>query len=278
MLERVDFITSHGQELSLTIGDVSTGIIITEIAGLDPAKATLVSTSFAQRDGTVHQAARRESRDIIVRMALDSRFSGTSVSELRRLLYSTFMSKTQIRITFHSSDMSLVTIDGIVEDVVSPRFTKEPTFAMQVRCDNPDFIDPIPVVGSGEAYSSSMIMKTVDYQGTVESGLEFEIDIDGVGEAVGFTIQQKTPSGAVKNLAFNAQIQSLDTIVINTHPGQKSVIRQRAGSPTSILYGIDPQSHWPILEPGVNEIGIRVSGGTYQSYYEYKYHTRYGAL
>lgn len=278
MLQQIDFATKRGQNMSLALGDVSTGVILTEIAGLDPVKATLVSTNFAMRDGTQHQAARRESRDIIIRMNLDSRFGGVSVSQIRRNLYAMFMSKTELTLTFHSSDMASVEISGIVEDVASERFTKDPTFGMSIHCNDPDFIDISPKQGEGEGYSGSLAMHEIDYAGSVDAGIDFEIDISGSGSGNGFVLQQITPRGDTKSLIFDAELKHNDTIVIRTHPGVKEVAVRRADVETSILYGIDPQSQWPILEPGLNQIGVQVTGGTYQSYYQYKWHDRFGGL
>lgn len=278
MLQRIDFITDRGEELSLVVGDVSSGVILTEVAGLDPVKATLVSTNFAMRDGTKHQAARRESRDLIVRMSLDSRFSGVPVSQMRQELYKMFMSKTPLDMIFVQDDHARVQIKGIVEDVAAERFTKTPTFAMSIHCNDPDFISTAFKLGTGEGYATTMVTHPVEYNGTVDSGIEFEIDINGTGTATGFILQQVTPSGQTRRLIFDAPIANSDTLFINTHPGQKSATRRRAGNNLSILYGIDPQSQWPILEPGINQIGVQVTGGTYQSYYQYLYYERYGAL
>lgn len=278
MLQQVDFITKRGQELSLVLGDVSTGVILTEIAGLDPVKATLVSTTFAQRDGTQHQAARRESRDIIVRMSLDSRFGGAPIYRLRQDLYKIFMPKNAVKLVFHQTDLPNIEIEGIIEDVASERFTDDPTFGMAIRCNNPDFVDPVAKTYTGEGFPASMNFQSVEYEGTVDSGLEFEIDLSGSGIGTGFVLQQITPNGDTRSLMFTAQVANHDTILINTNPGHKEVLLRRAGSATSILYGIDPQSQWPILEPGINQIGVQVTGGSHQSYYEFHYYDRYGAV
>lgn len=278
MLQQVDFITKRGQELSLSLGDVSSGIILTEVAGLDPVKATLVSTTFAMRDGSQHQAARRESRDIIMRASLDSRFGGATVAALRRSLYEMFMPKTEMRWVFHETDFPTVEISGIVEDVASERFGENPTFGVALRCDDPDFIDPEPKESTGEGYAGYMHLKDVEYVGSVDSGVEFEIDIAGSGLGSGFVLQQVTPTGVTRRLIFNAPLQNQDTILINTHPGQKRVSRKRGSDEVSILYGIDPQSQWPMLETGTNRIGVQVTGGTYQSYYVFNYFDRYGGL
>ncbi len=51
MLIKVEARTSSGALLILPLDDVSSGYVVEEIEGLDPVKATLVSSSFAQADG-----------------------------------------------------------------------------------------------------------------------------------------------------------------------------------------------------------------------------------
>lgn len=278
MLQQVDISTRNGDDLSLILGDTSSGIILADIQGLDPVKATLSSTEFAMRDGTQHQAARRESRNIIIRMGLDSRYGGGSISEIRRQLYRVLMPKNQIDLTFHRSDGPSVEISGYVEIAEAPTFARNPNFGVSILCNDPDFIDPIPKLGTGEGFPGGMDMYDVEYEGEVDSGVEFEIDIGGTGTGDGFVLQQLTPRGDTRRLIFDTPVQNLDTIVVNTHPGEKKVSVRRAGVETSILYGIDPQSQWPILEPGVNQVGVQVTGGTHQSYYEYQWYDRFGGL
>lgn len=278
MLESVYVETSQGKEILLPLTEVSSGIILANIQGLDPTKATLTSTNFAMRDGSTFQAARRESRDIILQMRLDSRYGGESIAAIRRELYEVFMPKTELQLSFSQSDFPTTQITGRIEDVESPRFTRNPYFAVSIHCNDPDFVDPEYTMQAGEGYGSTMVLWDIDYVGTVDSGIEFEIDISGSGTSSGFVLQQNTPRGDTRRIIFDTPLQNYDRIHIHTHPGEKEVEVARAGSRTSILYAIDPQSEWPILEPGTNQIGVQVTGGTYQSYYEFKWLDRYGGL
>lgn len=278
MLQQVDIETSSGHDLSLILGDTSSGIILAGIQGLDPVKATLTSTNFAMRDGTQHQAAKREPRDIVMQMRLDSRYGGGSVSEIRRELYRVFMPKNELHMVFHPTNGPSLETRGHVEDIQAPMFTKDPGLGVSIHCNDPDLIDPIPVSFAAEGYPGGMFMVDVEYEGSVASGIELDVYISGSGTGNGFVLQQVTPRGDTRSLIFSASIQTGDIIEINTHPGQKSVNVVRGGTSTSILYGLDPQSQWPMLEPGTNRIGVQVTGGTHQSYYEVDYYNRYGGL
>lgn len=278
MLEQVDILTDTGKELSLPLSESSSGIILRGIQGLDPVKATLVSSEFAMMDGTQFQAARRESRNIILQMGLDSRYGGLSNTEIRHELYRVFMPKTQVRLTFSQTTKPPVEISGHVEIVSAPIFTKEPSFGVSILCNDPDFINPVLNTYSGEGYPSGMAMYDVDYAGTVASGVEIEVNMNTNATGQGFEVQQTTPRGDNRSLIFSTPLLGGDGIIIKTHPGQKEVLVRRDGAETSILYGVDPQSEWPMLEPGLNKLGVRVTGDTEQSYYEVDWHDRYGGL
>lgn len=278
MLESVYVEASHGKEILLPLTEVSSGIILANIQGLEPTKATLTSTNFAMRDGTTFQAARRESRDIILQMRLDSRYGGESIAAIRRELYEVFMPKTELQLSFSQSDFPTTKITGRIEDVESPRFTQNPYFAVSIHCNDPDFVDPEYTIQTGEAYGHTMSLRDVEYVGNVDSGIELQIDITVSGTSSGFVLQQNTPRGDTRRLIFDTPLQSRDRIYVNTHPGEKEVEVARDGSRTSILYAIDPQSEWAILESGTNQIGVQVTGETLQSYYEFKWFDRYGGL
>ena len=278
MLEQVDILNEHGEELSLPLSEFSSGIILRGIQGLDPVKANLVSSEFAMMDGTLFQAARRESRNIILQMGLDSRYGGLSNTEIRHELYRVFMPKTQARLTFSQTTKPPVEITGHVEVVSAPIFTKEPTFGVSILCNDPDFINPVPDTFSGEGYPSGMVMRDVDYAGTVASGVEIEVSMNNSATGQGFEVRQTTPRGDNRSLIFQTPLLGGDDVIIKTHPGQKEVLVRRNGSETSIIYGVDPQSEWPMFEPGLNKLGVRVTGDTEQSFYEVFWHDRYGGL
>ena len=68
MLKRVEVVTPQGAVLDLPLGDISSSLQIESIEGLDPVKATIASSSFAQLDGAQYQSSRRETRDIKLRI------------------------------------------------------------------------------------------------------------------------------------------------------------------------------------------------------------------
>lgn len=213
-----------------------------------------------------------------MRMGLDSRYGGESVTAIRRELYHIFMPKNYLEMIFHQSDGPSVEISGYVEIAESPTFTRMPSFGVSILCNDPDFIDQTVNSKGAEAYPNSLEMHDVEYMGTVSSGFDLLMDIEVSGSGNGFTIQQVTPRGDTRSLIFDTPVQARDVIRVKTHPGEKEVTVIRDGVETSVLYAIDPQSEWPMLESGTNKIGAQVTGNTIRSFYEYFWNDRYGGL
>jgi hypothetical protein len=104
MLTKVEVRASQGGFISLPLDDASSGYIVQSVEGLDPVKATLVSSSFAQQDGSKYQSSRRESRNIKLTLGLEPDWVNDTVRSLRSRLYSTFMPKNAVDMTFLMSD------------------------------------------------------------------------------------------------------------------------------------------------------------------------------
>lgn len=279
MLRRVEVTGDQGGFLSLEMGETSSGIILTAIDGLDPVQASIAASSFAQQDGQQYHSARRESRNIVFGMNLDSRFvPGVSNRQLREQLYSVFSPKQEIKLRFELDDLTVET-RGVVENIDAPMFMEKPRAMVSVICPDPDLIDPEVHSQVGEAPTSSTVnYYNIDYQGSVESGFLVDAYMNAGDSATGFTIYQNTPSGESYSLEFVSPLQGLDQVRIGTVPGQKFATVKRGGTTSSILHGISPAATWLKLYPGVNQIGIRAQGQTSMFSYDITYNHRYGGL
>jgi hypothetical protein len=272
MLYKVEVRTPQGNLLTLQLDDVSDGLIVEEITGLDPVKATLVSSNFAQQDGSHYQSARRENRNITMKLGLDPTGSD-SVFDLRSRLYQYFMPKSEISLRFYMVEGLTVDIAGRVESLETELFVQEPEAHISLINFDPDFYDPTPVVVTG--FSTSHTTPTnVNYEGTVDTGMEISVAItDSKSE---LTIYQTTPSGELRTLDFSASLIAGDVLNISTVTGSKGAILTRAGVDSSLLYGVSPQSTWIALEPGTNAIQVYAEGAG--SAATITYTNRYGGL
>lgn len=275
MLEKVEVRTEQGALLTLPLQDISEGFVIQDIDGLDPVKATIVSSSFAKMDGEQYQSSRREKRNIVMTLGFEPNYATGSVAELRKRLYTFFMPKSRVLLRFFQTDEEPVDIYGRVESFDSPKFTREPSATISMLCFDPDFYNPVPDILTGNT-TSSTLETPVEYEGTVETGILFRLLVDRT--ISDFTINHRPPDDSLRSLEFNAPdpLVAGDVLTISTVPGQKYVTLTRAGADTSYLYAVSPESNWISFYPGSNKIQIYAVGAGIP--FQIDYTTKYGGL
>lgn len=257
MLSTLEVRTDRGELLSLSLDNPTSGIIVANIDGLDPAKATIVSSDFALLDGTQYQNSRREARDIKITLEPDADYSEMTVQELRKRLYRFFMPKTHVRLRFYMESGLVVETSGRVESFEAPLFTQDPKADIVVRCFDPNLYELEDSIFEG-ATTESMDVVNLFYTGTVDSGFIFEMAVNRAETAI--TIYQQPPNGMLRSLDFTAPMVSGDLLTISTIPGKKGAWLTRAGTKSSVLYGVLPTSDWLYLEPGQNDLRFYTTG------------------
>ncbi len=201
MLIRVEAYNSQGTVLNLPLGDVSSGIFVKEIEGLDPVKANLASSSFANKDGEQYHAARREARNLKFKLNLRTDNASATVQSLRSYLYSFFMPKSEVLFRFHMTDGFYVDILGRVETCEAPLFVKEPAVDISILCFDPDFYSPTPVIVNASTSNAGYVEILIPYAGTVESGYKFTLNANrSVSEY--FDIHHRGPDNVISVLTY----------------------------------------------------------------------------
>ena len=275
MLTKVEVITEQGVLLTLPLQDISQGYSVQDIEGLDPVKAILVSSTFAQMDGEQYQASRREKRNIILTLGYEPDYAVGTVQDLRKKLYSFFMPKQRVLLRFFQTGEPVLQIYGRIESFVSPKFAKEPNAVISILCFDPDFYNPIPVVLSGNTTPTATEQQHV-YSGSVESGILLKLFVDRVVSE--FTFYHRPSDDYVRQLEFAvaSPLVAGDVLTISTIPGNKYVTLTRSGVNASLLYGITPQSSWIDFFPGNNKFRIHTAGAGIP--YQIEYTPKFGGL
>lgn len=276
MLSRVEVTTKSGSLLRLPLEDVENGYILASVDGLDPVKATIVSSSFANQDGEQYHSSRREKRNLKMNLDYEPDYQTNSVTSLRNRLYSFLMPKSEVTLRFVHDDGLEVTILGRVESFDAPIFNKDPDASISLLSFDPDFIDPVPVSISGST-TESTTNPVIDYAGTVETGIVLTLAVNRAESA--FTIYHIPPDGTMRQLDFAASLLAGDEVKISTVSGDKYATLKRAGVVSKVLYAIPPQSNWIQLEPeqgGTNNLRVYATGAPIP--YTIEYFTRYGGL
>jgi hypothetical protein len=277
MITQLDIRSAQGDLLSLPLDDVTDGIIVENIEGLDPVKATIVSSSFANGPGSQYQSSHRENRNIKIRLGLEPDYVVDSVSDLRNRLYDYLMPQSEVTLNFIRDDAPEVSITGRVETFESDLFVQEPAVDISIVCFDPDFVDPDEVTLTGSTSSSSTMSDgqlTVNYPGTSQTGVEIVISVNRTESD--FTVYHETPDGSIRTLEFVGSLLSGDVLTLSTVYGDKRADLTRSSVTTSVLYGVSPQSTYIQLTRGTNKLRIYTTGAAIP--YTINYFNRYGGL
>jgi len=273
-IDKIEVRNVAGSLLTLFLDDITDGYILEDITGLDPVKATLVSSSFANLDGTQFQSARRENRNLVLRIGLEPMdYATQSVRGLRKTLYQYFMPKRVVDIRFFMTDGLVVKIVGRVEDFPAPLFTDQPRADISILCFDPDFLELTPTTVSHNTVADTSTF-SVTYDGTVETGLLFTLNVNRTLSE--FTIYNTGPDGVTHSLDFQASLVAGDVVKISTVPGSKYATLTRASTDSSVLYGVSPQASWIQLDQGVNVMRVYAVGAAIP--FTLNYTTRHGGL
>lgn len=267
-------VRGQGGTLSLPLDDSTLGYDVQDIQGLDPVKASLVSSSFAQRDGAQFQSARRDARNITMQLGLSPDYAIATVRSLRQALYQYFMPKNEVGLRFFMDEDLVVDILGNVETMETAIFSKEPAVDISIMCWDPDFLESNAIVVSDNTTSGSTNI-TVEYTGTVESGFEFVLNVNRTMTG-GFTIHFQRPDGTDETMDVEVDLVSGDVVTISTLSGNRYAQLTRSGLQSSILYAVSPFATWPEFRPGDNLFRAQASGAAVP--YTVTYTRRYGGL
>lgn len=275
MLEKVEVRTDRGELLTLYLEDISGGITVQDIDGLDPVKATMVSSTMAQLDGEQFQTSRREKRNIIFTLGFEPNYVTTTVDVLRKRLFAFFMPKTRVLLRFFPDGEDPVDIYGLIESFDSPKFVKDPTTTISILCFDPDFYDPTPTIMTGTTVGNTLETTHV-YPGTVDTGILFRLKVNR--NLSSFTIHHRPGDGSLRTFEFSSATPLLagDVLTISTIPGKKHVTLRRGSVNHPYLFAVTPQSNWITLFPGTNKIRVFSEGAAVP--YEIEYATKFGGL
>lgn len=273
MLWKVEVRNAAGDLLSLELQDISDGIVLEDVDGLGPVKATVVSSSFAQQDGEQYHSSWRGKRNITLKLSFRPDYVTNSVRELRHRMYRFFMTKIPVSLRFYDTEGPEVDVSGRVEDCEPTIFAKEPGMDISILCFQPDFVDLDTVTLSGNTTPSTTETSVV-YDGTVETGVVFTLNVNRTLSE--FTIYHRPPDGTLRSMDVQAPLVTGDVVKISTIPGDKYATITRTGSTTSALDYVSPQANWMELEQGNNNIRIYAEGAGVP--YTIEYNTRYGGL
>jgi hypothetical protein len=148
---------------------------IRNIEGLEPVKASVNTSLFGSVDGAAYTGSSVPSRNIVLTIHPNPDWHTWKYEDLRKLIYSYFMTKKPVRLVFYNDEDSPVEIFGIVESVDNSIFSKDQEFNVSVICPDPYFTSLDPKVITGQSIRSGGAPRVVTYNGSVETGIRVKV-------------------------------------------------------------------------------------------------------
>jgi Phage tail protein len=259
--------------LYLPLMDSSDGYAVKDIQGLDPVKATFVSSSFAQMDGGQVHNKRREARNIVMKLGLEPNYVSNNVASLRSNLYRYMMPKETIIFGLYSDETLWGITEAEVESFDNNMFSADPEVSISLICYDPDFHAPSQTLIEAQTVSDTTI-RPISYEGTSETGVIFSLTFPGAGDAV--RLYNTRPDLIENLLDINGSFLANDILTVNTNQGQKAVTITRSGTVIPVLYFLAAGSSWISLAQGNNLFRAYYSGSPIP--YDLEYTAKYGGF
>lgn len=288
-----------GKEITLELArPEQSGLIVTSVEGLGPAKATINVTDISTNDGGVFNSSRLDKRNIVMKLYF-LQSANETIEDIRQKTYVYFPIKRKVNLTIVTDNHTTVT-EGYVESNEPDIFSSEESCQISIICPDPFFYSPEdattsfsgvrsafnfpfannsvtePLLEMGELQNSTE--RVITYDGNSEIGMT--ITIHSLGEVENITILNVLTGD--KMILDTAKLSSImgtstgiitgDTITIKTIRGDKSITLLRDGVTTNILNCLERGSKWFTLSKGDNifSYDAEVGASNLQFYIENK--------
>lgn len=267
---------SAPEELLDPLGHAETDLYqIRNIDGLGPVTAAINTSPLGSLDGDSYVGSAVGARNIVFTIKPNPDWSIWSYEKLRQLLYLYFMPKKLVRLVFETDEIPQAEIFGYVESNEPKLFSKDGEIQVSVICPYPYFTSVDPVIIEDVSPGGAPI---IQYDGTIETGFELQMDYASGAASAYQTIQIVRAGGLVDSFRIVTDVNSSNYFKMSSVAGNKYAqsIAVSSGLITNVLNMIEGGYTWPILKPGENYVVIGGDGGVKNT--RLTYYNRYGGL
>ena len=280
--------TENNQKLELT---QNSEYDVINIEGLNPVGATINTYKIGISDGEHYNSSYVNMRNIVLYIVPKNRANNIETNRL--VLYKYFRPKHKIRLYFQHNSRD-VFIDGYVETVEIALYSQLEQFQISVICPQPFFKQvsrtivsfnqleslfefPFSIAQEGIEFSrfGQISEMKCNNNGEVETGLIITIKATGLAYGIGISLDRNSNFRLVEDLELN----SGDTLVINTNKGEKSVTKiDSDGNISNCINYVDTNSVWLTLETGQHDISKVINFGYEHLVIEVEFYNLYIGL
>ena len=295
MVKRIVVTNYLGESMEYKIEGVQeddpSGLFITSIEGLGPAKANVNMTTLSVTDGNYYNSARLEGKNIVINGVFTNAYS---IEDSRLLSYRYFPIKKKLNIKVYT-DNRAGEIDGYVESNEPAIFSEKEGCQISILCESATFsaigesgitsgafanVMPLIKFPFGNASLTEKLIKlgdiadiretVIEYLGDYETGMEIHILVRGNVESDISIFKDGDNAMILKPSRISYIVPSPnndkfvygDEIVITTSQGKKGVKLIRGGNEYNILNVLEKNPDWFIFHRGENRFFYRTEDDT----------------
>lgn len=281
MIKELTISPEFGGSLSLSIPEGGDGYQIRRMDGLGPVPVTVSSTSIARTDARQFQHSRKEVRNIILTIKLDSLYTGSSIEARRHYLYSLLLSRQSVTLRFDTTKFGPVEIVGHVEDIEDDIFSSDTVMAVTFLCLDPDFKSTTTNELATEIHKTNV--HTLDYKGNTPTGVVITLDRapgSGRGDAT-FEFSRTDTGKNVGYILTQGNHSTSRSQIYSSLFGDKQLRWVSNLSEGSFFRDVHYDSLvWPVLNPGETNVRFHTQRTSVASGWgvTMEWVDRYGAL
>jgi hypothetical protein len=283
MIKTISSVNSAGSTLKLDLrrSGEELGLLIFNIEGLGPPKATVNGTGGPNFDGIRASSIRADARHLLMTLAVTK--GGELEEDAKQRIYRYFPVKQEIILRIET-DRKDVYIPAIVESNEFNQFSLVENAVISLFCPNPYFLSTIvnsiimdtasgipnfecpfenvglyaPTIEFG--FITDFPTAEIPYNGEVKTGID--INLNFLGAATDIVITNNNGSQQMTIDTSNLEPLVLgDQIFINTRVGEKSIWFVRDTVWTNIINAVGIDDNWIDLRPGGNRIIVNAVSG-----------------
>lgn len=284
MIQSVTVINSKNESLKMVLTNPQeSGLLITNIDGLDAPKADISMMSGAVSDGSFFNYARANSRNVVLDLRYLEGFM--SVEAIRHQVYDYFPVKEPVRLVVETDSRTVAT-RGYVESNSVNIFSATEGSQISILCESAwltswngeseynDYYymgleELFEFPFSNESLTEDMIefsiwhnetRQDVVYDGEVSTG--FIAELRFLDEVLNLTFNNMTSGESI--IIDDEMVEELtgdtfqidDRLIINTIVGQKRIELIRGKHTYNLLPALNSRSKWVQLYQGVNDMWL----------------------
>lgn len=301
MIKSLTVTNPKGESLKLELTNPwESGLIVREITGLGPARASIVSQPLSTADGSIFSSARAENRQILITL---QPVDDQNVETNRQKTYRYFPLKKEVTLQIETDNRN-AECRGYVESNTPNIFSKEETIQISIICTDPYFYESrgeqtvfsgvrplfeFPFENNSPTDNliefGQIMLDTraiLNYQGDADTGVIITVHATGPANNVVIynteTFEQMKIDVSKINTITGAPFGAGDDIIISTMSGAKSCVLLRDGKYYNIIAALGKDTDWFTISTGDNIFTYTSEGEEANLMITFSYRNAYGGI